>query len=298
MEIRFIVPCNALHAGRRRGDPPVLHAVRFRPKPPLRVGPSLVLHHSVQMDSHGPGSTVVPRKQDAASLVPAPAPTTSPDDSPSPAELAFIERVRGDRQRARTLRHRALVTAGVAAAAIGALVFRDGMPRWPTSGVPGTRALPATLDARPAGLEDRLARLEARVRALEDVTPVVEHPSQPLPLVTHSTSARDSASGAPSPPRVGLADAPRSRPHPTGLNSVAARQSSVPQRNMRAASAESPKRVPVVSAARRTVPQRDTRDVTLGERVRRGWAVVARQVRQTPGDVREGFDKVRRVFAD
>jgi hypothetical protein len=50
------------------------------------------------------------------------------------------------------------------------------------------------------------------------------------------------------------------------------------------------------SVSSREVPRRPEPEVTFGERVRRSWQTVERHVRRTPDELRDGFNKVKRLF--
>jgi len=221
---------------------------------------------------------------------------TRPDDAPSPAELAFIERVRSDRARARRLLRRALIAGSVSLAAIAAVVLTHGLPPWlrghdmppadRLEAAPGAR-LSFTRDsrgpnpalhenatygpARPDGeaLEQRIARLEARLDALEHRA-TVERGPRPSPSVERPAAPRNAVN-----PKV-----------------------AAPPREASVSPAVAPKRVAAVAAASRTVPRRETQAPTLGDRLRNGWDTIERQVRRTPDHFREGANKVKGVFAD
>lgn len=201
-------------------------------------------------------------------------PSIPADDSPSPAEVAFLERVRTDRERARTLRRRALITAAASIAAIGAWFATSGLPRWQGAEVSTAPAAPLLPDILPAGgtLEQRIAGLEARLGALED-----------------RAAQSPAGSGAQRVPVTG----------PPTRRSPKLRTAAPPPGDVKAASVASARRVPVVTTVRQPVRrQTTTQELTLGERVRRGWGAVERQVRRTPDEVREGFARVGRLFAD
>jgi hypothetical protein len=221
---------------------------------------------------------------------------TRPDDAPSPAELAFIERVRSDRARARRLLRRALIAGSLSVAALAAVVLTRGLPPWlrgpdiqpadRLEAAPGAR-LSITGDSRdpdlavhervtygpvpPDGeaLEQRIARLEARLDALEHRA-TVERGPRPSPPVARPAAQRNAVN-----------------------TKVAA-----PPREASVSPAVAPKRVAAVAAASRTVPRAATHEPTLGDRLRSGWETIERQVRRTPDHLREGANKVKRVFAD
>ena len=287
-------PCKALpHAG-----PPASRHPLFAHVPHSNgVGSSLVSRDSVQMNAQDRKSIILRSPPaDAVSDV-SETDATRPDDAPSPAELAFIERVRSDRARARRLLRRALIAGSVSLAAIAAVVLTHGLPPWlgghdigpagAPEAAPGAQ-LSFTRDSRgpnPAlheraaygpvpsdgeALEQRIARLEARLDALEHRA-TVERGPRPSPSVA--------------PPAV-------------QRNTVNTAKVAAPRRDTSVSPAVAPKRVAAVTAASRTVPPREAQEPTLGDRLRSGWETIERQVRRTPDHFREGANKVRRVFAD
>ena len=180
-------------------------------------------------------------------------------DAASDAERQFVERVRSDRARARTLLRRFILIGIVLVSAIAMLVVARGILSSPNGGhVPSTGAL-VTAPPRPGGeaLEQRVGRLEGRVGALENRATVGERRAQRPASVTPAATP---------PSAVQSRKAPASR-SPT-----------------------------VTAAARR--PQPAAQSLTIGERFRRGWDAIEGHVRRTPDDVRKGVNKLKRLFAD
>jgi hypothetical protein len=97
------------------------------------------------MDTTKSGSIVsTSGKHDGVSEA-APSDAMTPDEAASPAELAFIAQVRGDRARVRTLLRRAIVSGAALTAAIAVLFLAHGILRWPSGDnvpTPGTAVTP------------------------------------------------------------------------------------------------------------------------------------------------------------
>jgi hypothetical protein len=231
----------------------------------------------------------------------------TPGDTPSPAELAFIERVRGDREQARRLLRRTLAAAAVSLGVIAAVVLSHGLPRW-SSGeglLPdiGTRARQPNARSDREALEERIAHLEARLEALES-RPAVESNRPERPSAT--------ANPAPAGSAVRAAKAPAPTPDARSVSpltatlAASATSSQAPRRKSATAGQASPgpgavspshvvKGTAAVSPTRvRSVPA----EPSFGDHVRRGWETLERGVRRTPDAIREGVVKVTRLFAD
>jgi hypothetical protein len=220
------------------------------------------------------------------------------EDSPSPAELEFIERVRGDSARGRMLFRRALAAAAASIAVIAAVLMSHGVPvsrsggddfrsagPWAlTDALPGGPTLPVTASAHglnapsdAAALEQRIARLEARLKTLEHAAALAEPDARGPVAAVAPASTRAAVR-----PEKGAA---QSRPKPTA-----------PVRASRAFEPASTRAIAVAPARQVVRPEPPAQ--TLRDHMRRGWASIERGVRSAPQDLREGVNRITRLFAD
>jgi hypothetical protein len=213
------------------------------------------------------------------------------EEAASPAEREFIERVRRDRARSRALAQRTVVVAGLIAVFAG-LLFVLGVP---SRLAVGTRpamsnesttpaALPAPTAPTPRRhnddpvLQQRVDRLEARLGEVEERAAVLER------HVQGSVSA-------------GRNDARRAavRPVPPSGTPRSTATSAPPRPPVKAATVSTKRHTPISS---RDVARRPEPEVTFTERVRLGWETFERHVRRTPDELRDGFNKAKRLFSD
>ena len=214
-------------------------------------------------------------------------------EAASPAEREFIERVRRDRARSRALTQRSMVVA-VLIVAFAALLFLRGVPSRlavgvrPASSDESTRPAAPPAPAAPTAptprrgnddpvFEQRVERLETRLGAIEERAAILERHVQSSASTVKNEARRTAVRPAP----------------PTGTPRSPA-TSAPPRPTVKAATVATkhPAAISTRDAARRPDPE-----VKFTDRVRLGWETFERHVRRTPDELRDGFNKMKRLFA-